>query len=165
MKTDPSLKEVVEGWWQWPKSLLPLVVLYSPLLRLRFRFALTKVADKVNEICQGVILDKPSEAPNALAVAIESQRRIAFPVGVVYVCDCESRQDTEGHVLFWETAFGPGYAVVMLPRNEKSPYSTIDVTTKEVLKLLLVPESFGSVFSEKVVDFLKEKYGKQQSLK
>jgi hypothetical protein len=154
------LKEKVEAQWQWSKELLPLIVLYSPLLRLRFRSALTKVANKVNEICGCQVLASPREAPNSLAVAIEAElETVNCPGGVVYVRDCETRKDTDGHVFFYSMT-GPLYAVVMLPENENSPYSTVEMTTKEVLRLLLVPVEFGSVFSEKVVDFLKKEYGR-----
>jgi hypothetical protein len=139
--------------WQ---GLLPLNVLYSPILRLRFRAALSTVMVQANDACARSVFGGPCMAANALAVLIEQQGWHNVPQRTVYVRDCESRKDTDAHV----SILGDR-AIVYLPENEKSPYSTIEITTKAVLELLQVPLDLGDKFSEKVVDFLKKAYSEQ----
>lgn len=144
---------VVEGKRRWPDGLLPLVVLYSPLLRLRFRPALQRAVSQVNSICKREILLKPIEAPNSLATELESTSA-APPFGIVYVRDCERRADKEGRVIFWNTS-----AVVMLPENEDTPWSTLAITTKAILSLLLT--SASDDFTKETATFLEKVYSKQ----
>ena len=120
----------------WPDMLLPLCVLYSPGLRLRYRSAFACGCNQVNLACHRFILDIPREAPNTLAVEVENLLERP-PMGTVYVKDTDRRSDTEGSVQFYLGAKGVlSSAVVRLPESEESPYLTLGVTLHEICHLL-----------------------------
>jgi hypothetical protein len=141
----------------WPVSLLPLCVLYSPLLRLRFRQAFASCCQQVNDCCGRPIFDAPQEASNKLAVEIENFG-IEPPLGIVYVRDREGRKATEGTVqIFHSSRNEPYAAIVRLPESEDSPYSTVGVTMQQICQLLGLTH-YGNDISKENVAALRALY-------
>jgi Matrixin. len=122
----------------WADMCLPLEVFYSPLLRLRYRSALSSCINQINLACHRVVLNAPQEASNRLAIELE-HHSIAPPLGIIYVKDCEDRKAIEGNVQFYQddkhVLCG---AVVRLPESEdgQGPCLTLGVTLHEVGHLL-----------------------------
>ena len=120
----------------WLKRLFPLTIIFSPLLRLRYRASLLYAVNQINSIFETGILSIPIEAQNKMAVEIENVH-VEPPSGVVYVCDCESKKQLEGETVFWQNKQNKLVsAIVMLPENEKSPYLTNIITLHEIGHLL-----------------------------
>src|ERR1019366_3593633 len=112
----------------WPDMLFPLTVLYSPLLRLRFRSALCCCCNQVNLATHRIVFSTPVEAPNRLAVEME-QFKVEPPLGSVYVKNCECRSATDGLVdLFQDCKEVIVSGIVKLPESEENPYTTLGVT-------------------------------------
>jgi hypothetical protein len=120
----------------WPDMVLPLDVFYSPLLRLRYRSALSCCINQINLACHRVVLNAPQEASNKLAVELE-RYSIDPPLGTIYVKDCEDRSTTEGSVQFYQDSKHVlCCAVVRLPESEEGPCLTLGVTLHEMGHLL-----------------------------
>jgi hypothetical protein len=119
----------------WANELLPLTVLYSPILRLRFRAAFSCCCYQVNSAGHKKILREPQEATNKLAVGIEREGLIP-PKGVVYIKDCKQHNATKGVVTFYKEDESPISAIVELPESETSPCLTLQVTLEEICHLL-----------------------------
>lgn len=155
---------------RWLRQLFPLTVLFSPLLRLRYRSALLHAINQINSVHN--LLSIPVEANNRMAVEIENLK-VEPPVGVVYVCDCESRKELDSHTYFWQNEKAKLVsAVVMLPENEESPYFTNSITLHEIGHLLGLCHSEDNdsamnprlksrlqALSEKDIENLRKLYG------
>jgi len=125
----------------WPDMLIPIVILYSPTLRLRYRAALACCCNQINLACSRYVFDVPQEAPNKLAIEIENFG-VEPPLGVVYVKDCPDRKVLDGTVQVYQDDKGVvNSAVVTLPRAEETPYLTLGVTMHELCHLLGLPHS------------------------
>ena len=113
--------------------LLPLTVLYSPFLRLRYRCSLAKCCNTINALANKAIFQMPAEAPRNLAVELE-QRKTQPPSGTVYVEDSEGRKATDSSVkTFGDVDQFSG--MVYLPESE-GELSTISVTMHALCQLL-----------------------------
>ena len=119
----------------WTNELLPLTVLYSPILRLRFRAAFSCCCSQVNSACHKELLREPQEAINKLAVGIEREGLIP-PKGVAYIKDCKQHNATKGGAIFYKENESPSSAIVELPESETSPHLTLQVTLEEICHLL-----------------------------
>jgi hypothetical protein len=120
----------------WPDMLLPLTVLYSPLLKLRYRSALTCCCNQIDLAAHRTVFRCPQEAPNKLAVDLELAG-LEPPLGTIYVRGSETRKATEGSVEIFEDARGVlAAAIVKLPESEIDPYTTLGVTLHELGHLL-----------------------------
>jgi hypothetical protein len=120
----------------WPDMLLPLRVLYSPLLRLRFQSTFACCAHQVNLACGRCILMDPVEAQNRFAVEVE-QFQLTPPLGTVYVQDSQWRKATTGAVQLFEDEQGVlASAIVRLPESEDTPYLTLGITMHEICHLM-----------------------------
>ena len=173
--TKPLPRKVISGALGrfWPDMLLPLRVLYSPLLRLRFRSTFACCAHQVNLACGRCVLMDPEEAPNRLAVEIE-QFDLVPPLGTVYVQDSQWRKATTGAVQLFEDDQGVlTSAIVRLPESEDTPYLTLGITVHEICHLMgLVhgddpgsvmysnPKVRPQILSDADADTLKRIYGK-----
>ena len=156
----------------WPDMLLPLRVLYSPLLRLRFRSTFACCAHQVNLACHRMILSDPEEAPNRLAVEIE-QFQLTPALGIVYVQDSQWRKATSGAVQLFEDEQGVlASAIVRLPENEEVPYLTLGITMHEIGHLMgldhnhdpgsvmfSTPSVRPQILSDRDAEALKKIYG------
>ena len=156
----------------WADMHLPLKVLYSPLLRLRFRSTFACCAHQVNLACHRMILSDPEEASNRFAVEIE-QFDMVPPLGVIYVQDSQWRKATVGAVQLYEDEQGVlASAIVRLPESEDSPHLTLGITMHEVCHLLGLthnddpgsvmysnPKVRPQILSDKDADTLKRIYG------
>ena len=133
------VKDTVAVGKLWPDRLLPLVILYSPILRLRYRQTVLTCIDQINSACQRIILSIPHQCENHLAVDIENMHTIP-PNGFVYIRDSENRYDKEGSVrFFYDVDRVLVAAVLSLPEDENSPYVTLGVTMRKFCELLGVP--------------------------
>jgi hypothetical protein len=121
---------------KWPDMAFPLTVLYSPILRLRYRYALNCCCTQINLNVGKVLFSIPAEASNKLAVEIE-RLKVEPPLKHIYVQDSEGRKATEGCIqLFQDTAGELVSGIVYLPESEETPYSTLSVTLHELGHLL-----------------------------
>lgn len=129
-----------KGSLAWADELLPLTILLSPILRLRYRVAVSTCVDQINAACQQIILTTPRQAENLLAVEIESGK-IEPPPGVVYVKDSDNRYEKTGQVHFFTSNnYALCAAIITLPEDESSPYTTLSVTLHEFCQLFGVPD-------------------------
>jgi len=131
----------------WASSLLPLQVWFSPLLRLRFRSSVSRFCHNVNLVCNRKIFAEPEEASNHHAVGIETLLQ-PVPVGVVYFKDANDRAAIVASI-----EWGDLSAIVNLPESEESPYSTMDVTARVILELLVCSdlESIKKIYSNNLL--------------
>jgi hypothetical protein len=141
----------------WPDMLLPLCVLYSPLLRLRFHSAFAICCNDINVACRRIIFQDPQGASKKLAFEIEGLG-VEPPLGTIYVQDSEGRKATEGSVQLFQDRVGALVsAIVSLPESETDPYSTLGVTMEQVCSLLGV-SNVGHVLTEEASNELKKAY-------
>jgi hypothetical protein len=157
----------------WPDMLLPLRVLYSPLLRLRFQSTFACCAHQVNLACGRCILMDPVEAQNRFAVEVE-QFGLTPPLGTVYVQDSQWRKATTGAVQLFEDEQGVlASAIVRLPESETTPYLTLGITMHEIGHMLGLthndnpgsvmysnPKVRPQILSDADAETLKRIYGK-----
>lgn len=113
----------------WDDSLFPLVVLFSPNLRLRYRAAWERQAKAVCSFLKKEVFSKPVEATHNLAYCVECQNAILDP-GTVYVED--DYQGTSGHVSCVVADDRIVAATIFLPREEETPCDTNKVTLQQI---------------------------------
>jgi hypothetical protein len=112
------------------------MVLYSPILRLRYICALDKCCDELNALLDLPVFTTPAKASNKLAVDIEVHKA-RLPSQVIYVADSEARKATVGSIeLFRDLGGDLDSGIVYLPESETNAYSTLDVTMLELCHLL-----------------------------
>ena len=125
----------------WSRNLLPLKILYSPLLRLRFRSAVASCVDQINTASYCCILLAPIEAPRTLAVDIEHLKHQP-PTGTIYVKDSEARKATRGNIeVFKVGKDNLSSAIIRLPESEDSPFNTTAIALQELCHLLGIREN------------------------
>jgi hypothetical protein len=113
----------------WDLSLMPLVVLFSPTLRLRYRVSWFKATSEIPVLSK--IFKTAVQSTRKQALAMEFDGKDA-PAGTVFVCDCHSSTEVDGHMRF---AYKDGKTVgatLFLPKVEDSPYDTNKITLHQM---------------------------------
>lgn len=143
----------------WLDESLPLCVIYSPILRLRFRQALSSCIKQINLTCQREVFSSLKEAENHLAIDLESAA-IQPPSRTVYVQGCKTKDSMEGSVVILNATGHPSAAIVLLPYDEKSSYTTFSVVMGGLFQLLGLPyfEDSNCALSEANRDTLEKVY-------
>ena len=119
---------------KWEESLFPISVLFSPLLRLRYRAAWQEAADKINSYFNKTLLNKASELENKQTASHIEFDLIEPPVGHIYVCDCHSKVLESTTTLFFNKSNNIEAAKIALPEAEETYFK--DITLKEALNCL-----------------------------
>lgn len=122
------------GILPWKCDMFPLVVLFSPGLRLRFRVAWSKAIVQVNDALGKSIFWPPSQATVHESHLYEI-KLLEVPSRVVYVCD-ENGTRQDGLLCLWVQDKSPCSALVVMPDFELDPNHVHGVTIHEVGKVL-----------------------------
>ena len=113
----------------WDLSLTPLVVLFSPTLRLRYRACWFKATSEIPVLSS--IFRTAVESTRKQALALEYDGKDA-PAGTVFVCDCHSSKEVDGHMCFSYRDGRVVGATLFLPKVEDSPYDTNKITLHQM---------------------------------
>ena len=122
----------------WDLSLCPLVVLFSPTLRLRYRVSWFKATTEIPVLSK--LFQKAVEATHQEALAMEFDSKEA-PSGIVFVCDSHNPKEIDGHTCFSYHNEHIVGATVFLPKTEDSPYDTNKTTLHQMGHCLGLPDS------------------------
>lgn len=97
----------------------PLDVLFSPLLRLRYRVAIKEAIDNINKYYSKTILKSPLELDNRkLASKIEFDH-ISPPLGTIYACDRHCRALNSDILIFYNDFNKIQSAIICLPEFQE----------------------------------------------
>jgi hypothetical protein len=116
----------------WEASALPLTVLFSPILKLRYRVAWDYCAKKINSSIGHVFFTSAIDASHLEAFSIEVDDE-SPPSSTVYICNCGSKITKAGSTAFYYNNSQVVAARIALPEEGKDFSSFVDITLNEAL--------------------------------
>lgn len=119
---------------KWDISVLPITVLFSPGLRLRYRCTWGTGTAQINDLVGRMVFKTGIQCNCGLAKEIEVRLKDP-PLNTIYVRDDES-ETLDGSTILFAKGNTINGALVRLPENENTPLLTLGVTLHEILHAL-----------------------------